>query len=97
MVGINKSVRVTVIQAAPIIMNPATILEKILILINKAKEMSINIVVFPESFIPSYLRGLSFGSVVGSRIMEGFKNWQCYYENSVTVPNNVTDILGKYV
>lgn len=57
--------------------------------------MGAKIVVFPESFIPAYPRGLSFGFVVGSRTMEGRKDWQRYYENSVQVPNKITDILGK--
>ena len=70
------------------------LLKKTLTLIDKAKKSGANIVVFPESFIPAYPRGLSFGFVVGSRTMEGRKDWQRYYENSVKVPSNITDILG---
>lgn len=93
----NKTVRVAVVQAAPVIMDLDATVEKTLNLINEAKKSGANIVVFPESFIPAYPRGLSFGFVVGSRTMEGRKDWQRYYENSVKVPSNVTDILGKAV
>jgi len=91
----NKTVRVAVVQAAPVIMDLDATVEKTLTLINEAKKSGANIVVFPESFIPAYPRGLSFGFVVGSRTMEGRKDWQRYYENSVAVPSNVTDALGK--
>ncbi|WP_315118189.1 carbon-nitrogen hydrolase family protein [uncultured Clostridium sp.] len=90
-----KTVRVAVVQASPVIMDLNATVEKTLILIKKAKKMGANIVVFPESFIPAYPRGLSFGFVVGSRTMEGRKDWQRYYENSVAVPSTITDILGK--
>lgn len=95
MSDINKSVRIAVVQAAPVIMDLDGTVAKTLKLIDEAKKAKAQIVVFPESFIPAYPRGLSFGFVVGSRTMEGRKDWQRYYENSVKVPSKVTDILGK--
>lgn len=91
----NKTVRIAVVQAAPVIMDLDATVAKTLMLINEAKKAKAEIVVFPESFIPAYPRGLSFGFVVGSRTIEGRKDWQRYYENSVKVPSKITDILGK--
>lgn len=91
----SQLVKVAVVQAAPVIMNLEKTVDKTLELIKKAAKESADIVVFPESFIPAYPRGLSFGFVVGSRTMEGRKDWQRYYENSVAAPSQVTDILGK--
>jgi nitrilase len=54
-----------------------------------------NIVVFPEAFIPAYPRGLSFGAVVGSRSIEGRKDFYRYWENSIAVPSEETDRLGE--
>lgn len=90
-----KTVRVAAVQAAPVIMDLDATVEKTLTLIKEAGKKGANIVVFPEAFISAYPRGLSFGFVVGSRTMEGRKDWQRYYENSISVPSDVTDILGK--
>ncbi|MCT4508496.1 MAG: carbon-nitrogen hydrolase family protein [Tepidibacter sp.] len=95
MKGNIKSVKVAVVQASPVIMDINATVEKTLNLIKEAGKKGAHIVVFPESFIPAYPRGLTFGFVVGSRTMDGRKDWQRYYENSVPVPSNITDVLGK--
>lgn len=89
-----KSVRVAVVQAAPVIMNRDATVEKTITLVRQAAEKGAKLLVFPEAFIPAYPRGLTFGFTVGSRTMEGRKDWQRYYENSVPVPGAVTDALG---
>ncbi|MCM1989971.1 carbon-nitrogen hydrolase family protein [Oceanirhabdus seepicola] len=93
--NVKNSVKVAVVQAAPVIMNREATIEKTITLIQQAAEKEAEVVVFPEAFIPAYPRGLTFGFVVGSRTMEGRKDWQRYYENSVPVPSKVTDILGE--
>lgn len=90
-----KTLRVAIVQAAPVIMNLDETAKKAVSLINEAGQKKVDLVVFPEAFIPAYPRGLSFGFVVGSRTMEGREDWQRYYENSVRVPGNITEILGK--
>ncbi|MEH7376614.1 carbon-nitrogen hydrolase family protein [Neobacillus drentensis] len=95
MVNTNQSVRVAVIQAAPILMDLNATLEKSVKLIREAGERGANIVVFPEAFIPAYPRGLSFGTVIGSRTEDGRKDWYRYWENSIPVPGEATEILGE--
>lgn len=95
MTNTNQSVRVAVIQAAPILMDLHATLEKSVRLIREAGERGANIVVFPEAFIPAYPRGLSFGTVIGSRTEDGRKDWYRYWENSIPVPGEATDILGE--
>ncbi|PKM89657.1 MAG: nitrilase [Firmicutes bacterium HGW-Firmicutes-12] len=90
-----KAVRIAVIQASPVIMNIDATIEKALVLIKEAAAKKAEIVVLPESFIPTYPRGLSFGFVVGRRTQEGRKDWQRYYENSVPIPSSYTDVLAK--
>jgi len=90
-----KNLKVAVIQAAPVIMDKEKTIQKSLSLIKEASEKGANLVIFPEAYIPDYPRGLSFGFVVGSRTHEGREDWKRYYENSVIVPSNDTDILGK--
>ncbi|KAH3743090.1 carbon-nitrogen hydrolase family protein [Pelomyxa schiedti] len=53
------------------------------------------LVVFPESYIPAYPRGLSFGAVVGSRTAEGKTTFEEYWRNSITVPGPETEALGR--
>lgn len=95
MINTEKVLRVAVIQAAPVIMDLEGTLEKTLNLIKEAALKGAKLVVFPESFIPAYPRGFSFGFVVGSRTMEGREDWKRYYDNSVAVPGPVTDALAK--
>ena len=43
------------------------------------------LVVFPESFVPGYPRGFSFGATIGSRTPEGRELYAEYHRNSVDV------------
>lgn len=89
----SNRVRVAVVQASPILMDLQKTVEKTIALIARAAGQNADIVVFPESYIPAYPRGLSFGFVVGSRTMEGRLDWKRYYQNSVIVPSDVTELL----
>lgn len=90
-----KTVRVAVVQAAPVVFDLEKTLEKSLGLIKEAAEKGANIVVFPETFIPGYPRGLTFGFNIGARTMEGRKDFQRFHDNCVAVPGPEVDILAK--
>ena len=66
-----SSVKVAVVQAAPILFDREATVEKTCQLIREASKEGAKFVLFPEAFIPAYPRGLSFGMVVGSRTLEG--------------------------
>jgi len=91
----NKTVRVAVVQAAPVIMDRELTVEKTRSLALEAAEKGAKIVVFPEAFIPAYPRGMTFGTNVGSRSQEGRRDWARYWENSVLVPSSTTDALSE--
>lgn len=93
--NINNKVKVAVIQAAPVIMDKQATLAKALDLLDEAAGKGAKIVLFPEAFIPAYPRGLSFGTVIGSRDPRGRKDFFRYFDNSVSVPGDTTEILGK--
>ncbi|RID83986.1 carbon-nitrogen hydrolase family protein [Peribacillus asahii] len=95
MASTDQSVRVAVIQAASIIMDKDATIEKAITLIQQASEKGAKIVVFPEAFIPAYPRGLSFGTIIGSRSDNGRKDWYRYWKNSIPVPGETTDQLGE--
>lgn len=90
-----KTVRVAVVQAAPVVFDLEKTLEKALGLIKDAAQKRANIVVFPETFIPGYPRGLTFGFNIGARTMEGRKDFQRFHDNCVAVPGPEVDILAK--
>jgi nitrilase len=90
----HTSVKVAVMQAAPVIMNGPATVAKTVELIGQAAASGAQLIVFPEVFIPAYPRGLSFGFLVGSRTEAGRRDWQRYFDNSVVVPGPETERIG---
>jgi nitrilase len=54
------SVRVAVCQLAPVLFDKTATVQKTVAAIEEAARHGAELVVFPESFIPAYPRGLSF-------------------------------------
>jgi nitrilase len=88
-------VKAAVVQASPVLFNREATVEKAVHLISEAAEEGSKLILFPEAFIPAYPRGLSFGTVVGTRKPEGRLTWERYWANSVDVPGPVTERLGE--
>lgn len=95
MVVMEKNVRVAVVQASPVIMDRDATVQKTVALIAEAAKQGAKLVVFPEAFISAYPRGLTFGTAVGSRSEAGRKDWARYWNNSVVVPSETTNILAE--
>ena len=89
------SVRIAVCQLAPVLFEKEATVRKVTETIAEAARHGAELVVFPESFVPAYPRGLSFGYVVGSRTMEGRLDWKRYSDNSVIVPSADTEVIGR--
>lgn len=88
---------VAVVQAAPVLFNREATVKKTCDLIDEAASKGARVILFPEAFIPAYPRGLTFGTVVGSRTEEGRYTWQRYWENAIDVPGVETEIIGEAV
>lgn len=88
------SLKVAVIQAAPILFNRDLTVEKTCRLTQQAAAQGAKLILFPEAFIPAYPRGLTFGTVVGSRSQQGRYTWQAYWENAVEIPSPAFDRLS---
>lgn len=93
----SSTVKVAVVQAAPVLFDREATVEKTCSLIREAAAGGAQFVLFPEAFIPAYPRGLSFGMVVGSRKPEGRELWRRYWENSVEIPGPATEVLSAAV
>lgn len=89
-----KRLKVAVIQDSPVIFDLEKTMEKTIQLTKEAASTGAKLIVFPESFIPCYPRGLTFGMVVGSRTQEGREDYQRYYNNAVSVPGPDIDRLA---
>ncbi len=89
------NVRVAVVQAAPVLFNREATVEKACRLTCEAAEQGAELILFPEAFVPAYPRGLTFGTVVGSRSPQGRLTWQTYWANAVDIPSPATEALGE--
>jgi nitrilase len=89
------TVRVAVIQATPVFFDIEASLQKTADLTQKYARQGCELLLFPETFLPGYPRGLSFGSVIGNRDNEGRVLYQKYWESSVSVKGKAGDFLGK--
>ncbi|MBE6011781.1 MAG: carbon-nitrogen hydrolase family protein [Lachnospiraceae bacterium] len=90
-----ENLRIAVAQAAPVIMDKEKTIDKIISLTEEAASKGAEMIIFPETFIPAYPRGFSYGFIVGSRTMEGREDWKRYYDNSIIVPGEDTKRLSK--
>ncbi|MGI4822847.1 MAG: carbon-nitrogen hydrolase family protein [Janthinobacterium lividum] len=81
----SKRVKVGVIQATPALFDLAASVELVISWIEKGAQAGCQLLLFPESFIPCYPRGLRFDAIVGRRTDKGRDMWLNYWENSVAV------------
>lgn len=88
-------IKVAAVQATPVLFNLEATVEKVIALIREAAKNEVDLMVFPEAFIPAYPRGLSFGTVVGSRSDAGRELWLRYWQNSMTTDGNHAKRIGQ--
>ncbi len=89
------SVKVAVVQAAPVLFDREKTIQKACNLVADAAGQGAKVVLLPEAFVPAYPHGLSFGTVVGNRTPAGRLLWQRYWDNTIEVPSADTKMLGK--
>jgi nitrilase len=90
----DRKFKIACVQASPVFFNIEKTVDKALKLIQEAAAEGNKLIVFPETFIPGYPAGLSFGTVVGSRTEEGRDQFKEYWQNSVEIPSNHTERIS---
>lgn len=78
-----RKTKVCVIQDSPVFFDREQTLLKVEKLTREHAGQGCELVVFPESFIPGYPRGFSFGTKMGSRTREGRELYSQYVAQSV--------------
>lgn len=94
MKNLQKHLRAAIVQAAPVLFDKKSTLEKVVRQIQEAAANGAELIVFPESLVPCYPYGLTFGFTVGSRKEEGRKDWKVYYDNAVLVPDDTVSLAA---
>src|SRR5919199_1474770 len=92
-----KKVKVGVVQATPALFDIDRSVELVIDWIQKAATEGCQLLLFPESFIPCYPRGLSFDAVVGRRTERGRSVWLDYWANSIEANSSYTTRIGEAV
>ncbi len=88
-------VKVCVIQESPVFFDKVKTLEKLENLTRKYASEGCQLIVFPESFVPGYPRGFTFGANVGKRTTEGRDLYARYYNNSIDLGSQDRDRLER--
>jgi nitrilase len=85
-----RSVRAAAVQIAPVLDRPATTLEKVCASIDEAAGRGVELVVFPETFVPYY----PYFSFVRPPVASGPDHMRLY-EHAVVVPGPDTEVVAE--
>jgi nitrilase len=91
---ITRTVRVAVVQAAPVAFDLPATLARVAEHTASAAARGADLVLFPEAFVSAYPRGLTFGSVIGSRSASGRAWYERYWASSVDLSGPHASQLG---
>lgn len=79
---VQNTFKVAAVQAAPVLFDRLQTLERVRYWLQQAKHSGVDLVVFPETFLGGYPKGVEFGVRVGSRSAEGRDLFRLYYETA---------------
>ncbi len=89
------SIRVAVVQDAPVAFDADATIAKVETLVAQAAGQGAQLAVFPEAFVGGYPKGVDFGARVGMRLPEGRQAFQRYHAGAIDVPGPHTHVLGE--
>ena len=88
-------VKVAVIQESPVFFDKEACLQKVASLSKQYAAEGCQLLVFPESFIPGYPRGFTFGATIGNRTDSGRELYAKYHENSIVLAGKDLEFLEQ--
>jgi nitrilase len=93
----NRIVKAGVVQATPALFDIEKTVEIVLSWIERGADAGCELLLFPESFIPCYPRGLRFDAIIGRRTDAGRNQWLDYWNNSVETPSAHINKIGAAI
>ena len=94
-----KRIKVGVVQATPALFNLEKSVDLVISWIDKGAQAGCQLLLFPETFIPCYPRGLRFDAVIGRRTEKGRQMWLDFWTNSIEVGstemNRISEAIQK--
>lgn len=93
----SKKVKVGVVQATPALFDIKKSVEIVISWIEKGAKEGCELLLFPESFIPCYPRGLTFDAVIGRRSDKSRKQWLSYWNNSIETNSEYIKNIGNAI
>ncbi|HHP7242447.1 MAG TPA: carbon-nitrogen hydrolase family protein [Cyclobacteriaceae bacterium] len=85
------SKKVAVVQDSPVFFDKSKTIKKCVALIQACAAKDCKLVLFPESFVPGYPRGMTFGTKIGSRTSEGNALYAEYFQESIDLESSDLD------
>lgn len=92
-----KIVKVGVVQATPALFDIVKTIEIVCDWIEKGSKAGCELLLFPESFIPCYPRGLTFDAVIGRRTEHGREVWLDYWQNSLDISSEHINKISQAI
>lgn len=93
----HKKVKVGVVQATPALFDIEKTVQIVIEWIEKGAAAGCELLLFPESFIPCYPRGLDFDSIVGRRTEKSRNQWLDYWENSIETSSSYVEQISEAI
>ena len=93
----NKKVKVGVIQATPALFDIEKTVDIVISWIEKGSKEGCEFLLFPESFIPCYPRGLSYDAIIGRRTDKSRDQWLDYWNNSIEDSSPYLEKIGEAI
>lgn len=93
----HKKVKVGVVQATPALFDVEKTVQLVIEWVEKGAAAGCELLLFPESFIPCYPRGLDFDSIVGRRTEKSRNQWLEYWENSLETSSHYVAQIGEAI
>jgi len=93
----HKKIKVGVVQATPALFDIEKTVQIVIEWIEKGAKEDCELLLFPESFIPCYPRGIDFDAVVGRRTEKSRAQWLDYWENSIETSSSYIEQIGKAI
>lgn len=83
----SKKITVAVAQVSSVPFNAEETIKKMATYTAQAAEKGAQLVLFPEAFVGTYPKGLTFGATIGNRTEQGRDEFLLYWQNAVEIPS----------